>query len=395
MDRAEPPFATVATGDRRPLRPVVQGDDAVDDQADLRRARRRPAEAPLHGRHLRRRDPPQPADRHRLPARRGRPARSRRSSSASAPTARSAPTRPRSRSSARAPTCTPRATSCTTRRSPARSPSRTCASAPSRSARPTSSTTPTSWPATSSGCSAKIDVLEYAKPGATFLLNAPYGPDEVWEHLPGDVQRQLIDKEIDFWVIDALAVAAEVGMGSRINTVMQPCFFQLAGVLPADEAISRIKGFVEKTYAKRGDAIVAAQLRGDRPIARAARATSRSAGRQREHRPAGRDPRMASPTSWRRSPRRLMAGDGDLLPVSALPVDGTFPTGTTKYEKRAIAQEIPIWDPDDLHRLRQVRHRLPARHDPDEGLPERRGRRGARPASCTRSSARGTCPTIA
>ena len=133
-------------------------------------------------------------------------------------------------------------------------------------------------------------------------------------------------------------------MGSRINTVMQPCFFQLAGILPPDEAITRIKGFVEKTYAKRGEAIVAAQLRRDRPLARA---------------PRPRHARVASATSAATTPpvpddvpdfvaritARLIAGDGDLLPVSALPVDGTFPTGTTKYEKRAIAQEIPIWDP--------------------------------------------------
>ena len=104
------------------------------------------------------------------------------------------------------------------------------------------------------GLLGKTKVLESAKHGATFLLNAPYGPDEVWDHLPGGVQQQLVDKEIDFWVIDALAVADEAGMGSRINTVMQPCFFQLAGILPADEAIARIKGFVGKTYAKRGEA---------------------------------------------------------------------------------------------------------------------------------------------
>ena len=104
------------------------------------------------------------------------------------------------------------------------------------------------------GLLGRTKVLESAKHGATFLLNAPYGPDEVWDHLPGGVQRLLIDKEIDFWVIDALAVADEAGMGSRINTVMQPCFFQLAGILPPDEAIARIKAFVQKTYAKRGEA---------------------------------------------------------------------------------------------------------------------------------------------
>ena len=152
------------------------------------------------------------------------------------------------------------------------------------------------------GLLGKMKVLEHAKHGATFLLNAPYGPDEVWEHLPGDVQQQLVDKEIDFWVIDALAVADEAGMGSRINTVMQPCFFQLAGILPPDEAIARIKGFVEKTYAKRGEAIVAAQLRGDRPLAgpprpRPARASSPTTCRRPRRCP------TTCPTSWPASPR--------------------------------------------------------------------------------------------
>ena len=139
--------------------------------------------------------------------------------------------------------------------------------APSPSARPTSSAAPTSWPATSSGCSATLDVLEKARPGATFLLNSPYGADEVWEHLPGGVQRALVDKGIDFWVIDAFAVADEVGMGNRINTVMQPCFFQLAGVLPPDEAIARIKDVraQDLRQARRGGR--RAQLRGHRPLA--------------------------------------------------------------------------------------------------------------------------------
>ena len=119
------------------------------------------------------------------------------------------------------------------------------------------------------GLLGRTKVLESAKRGATFLLNAPYGPDEVWDHLPGDVQRQLIDKHIDFWVIDALAVAAEAGMGSRINTVMQPCFFKLAGILPPDEAIAQIKAFVQKTYAKRGEAVVARNFAAiDRSLAR-------------------------------------------------------------------------------------------------------------------------------
>ena len=193
------------------------------------------------------------------------------------------------------------------------------------------------------GLLGKVKVLETARHGATFLLNAPYGPDEVWDHLPGDVQRQLVDKEIDLWVIDALAVADEVGMGSRINTVMQPCFFQLAGILPPDEAITRIKGFVEKTYAKRGEAVVARNFAAiDRSLERLAHVALGSVTGDVDATTVVPDD---APDFVARITSRLMAGDGDLLPVSALPVDGTFPTGTAKYEKRAIAQMIPIWDP--------------------------------------------------
>jgi pyruvate-ferredoxin/flavodoxin oxidoreductase len=193
------------------------------------------------------------------------------------------------------------------------------------------------------GLLAKAKVLEIARHGATLLLNAPYGPDEVWDHLPGSVQRMLVDKEIDFWVIDALAVADEVGMGSRINTVMQPCFFRLAGILPHDEAIARIKAFVERTYAKRGDAVVARNFAAiDRSLERISHVALGSVTndlRSPIEVPNG------APDFVTRITSRLMAGDGDQLPVSALPIDGTFPTGTAKYEKRAIAQMIPIWDP--------------------------------------------------
>jgi pyruvate-ferredoxin/flavodoxin oxidoreductase len=192
------------------------------------------------------------------------------------------------------------------------------------------------------GLLGKAKVLETAKHGATFLLNAPYGPDEVWDQLPASAQRQLVDKEIDFWVIDAQAVAVDAGMGNRINTVMQPCFFQLAGILPPDEAIARIKQSVEKTYAKRGDAVVARNFAAiDTSLARLS------------HVPLGRisaDEAVAAlvpadaPDFVTRVTARLMAGEGDLLPVSAMPADGAFPSGTTKYEKRAIAQLIPIWD---------------------------------------------------
>ena len=229
------------------------------------------------------------------------------------------------------------------------------------------------------GLLGKTKVLESAKHGATFLLNAPYGPDEVWDHLPGGVQQLLIDKEIDFWVIDALAVADEAGMGSRINTVMQPCFFQLAGILPADEAITRIKGFVEKTYAKRGEATVARNFAAiDHSLERLAHVPLGGVTNGRPTTPPVPDD---VPDFVARITSRLIAGDGDLLPVSALPVDGTFPTGTTKIREAGDRPDDPDLGSRDLHRLRQVRDGLPPRDDPDEGVPDvgGRGRAGRLP----------------
>ena len=192
------------------------------------------------------------------------------------------------------------------------------------------------------GLLGKIKILDFAKPGATFLLNSPYGPDEIWDHLPTDVQQHLVDKQIDFWVIDALAVAAETGMGSRINTIMQPCFFHLSGVLPADEAIERIKGFVEKTYLKRGQAVVDQNFAAiDASIARLGHVKLGPAGTGYALPPIVPD---TAPDFVKNVTAVIMAGGGDQLPVSAFPIDGTFPSGTTKYEKRAIALELPIWD---------------------------------------------------
>jgi pyruvate-ferredoxin/flavodoxin oxidoreductase len=191
----------------------------------------------------------------------------------------------------------------------------------------------------------KMKVLELAKPGATFLLNAPYGADEVWEHIPVEVQRQIIDKNLRFFVIDGVSVAKEVGLGARINTVMQPCFFHLSGVLPSDEAITRIKASIKKAYGKRGQEIV------DRNYAAVDRALEALSEVKVPTSVAG-DLRMAPPVPAaapefvQNVTGKMIAGEGDLLPVSALPVDGTWPTGTARWEKRAIAQEIPIWDPD-------------------------------------------------
>ena len=190
-------------------------------------------------------------------------------------------------------------------------------------------------------------VLDRARPGATLLLNSPYPADEVWAHLPRTIQEQIVAKGIAFWVIDAYKVAREEGMGTRINTVMQPCFFQLSGVLPADEAIAHIKASIEATYGRRGRTMVERNFAAvDRSLAELTPVTvPDDAG------PAAAPPHELAigddePDFVRRVTARLLAGEGDLLPVSALPADGTFPTGTAKYEKRAIATELPIWDPE-------------------------------------------------
>ncbi len=190
----------------------------------------------------------------------------------------------------------------------------------------------------------RVKVLDCAKEGATFLLNSPHSAAEVWDHLPARVRRQIVDKRLRFWVIDAHAIAREVGLGSRINTVMQPCFFQLSGVLPIDEALEHIKASVEKAYGRRGPAIVDRNLAAiDSSLAGLTRVEvpEQPGGDEDDHATVPDD----APEFVRNVTARLMAGEGDLLPVGALPEDGTFPTGTAKYEKRSIAREIPIWDP--------------------------------------------------
>jgi pyruvate-ferredoxin/flavodoxin oxidoreductase len=190
----------------------------------------------------------------------------------------------------------------------------------------------------------RVDVLAHARSGATLLLNTPAAPDAVWHTLPRSVQEQIIKKRIEFWVIDADLVAVEAGMGNRINTVMQPCFFKLSRVLAPEEAIIRVKAAVERTYASRGRTIVERNFAAiDAALGRLARvevpATATSTV------PYGVPVPGNAPDFVQRVTATLLAGHGDRLPVSAFPVDGTFPPGTAKYEKRAIAREIPIWDP--------------------------------------------------
>ena len=189
----------------------------------------------------------------------------------------------------------------------------------------------------------RIDVLNSAEPGAVFLLNSPYSKDEVWNNLPKTVQQQIIDKKLKFYVIDGYSVAKDTGMGSRINTIMQTCFFAISGVLPRDEAIEAIKKSIYKTYGKRGEAVVAknyaavdATLANLHEVVVPAQATSAF-----EMRPAV---PAAAPAFVSDILSHIIAGNGDMLPVSKMPIDGTFPTGTAMWEKRNIALEIPVWD---------------------------------------------------
>jgi pyruvate-ferredoxin/flavodoxin oxidoreductase len=191
----------------------------------------------------------------------------------------------------------------------------------------------------------RIDVLSVAEPGATFLLNSPYGPDQVWDRLPRSVQETIIAKKLRFFVIDAYSVAQALGMGARINTIMQPCFFALSQALPLEKAMAAMKKAIVKTYGKRGEAVVQRncaaidQALGHLHAVRVPDCATSAFDR----RPAVPE---AAPDFIRKVTSPMMVGEGDALPVSALPCDGTYPTGTTKWEKRNIATHIPVWDPD-------------------------------------------------
>jgi pyruvate-ferredoxin/flavodoxin oxidoreductase len=189
----------------------------------------------------------------------------------------------------------------------------------------------------------RIDMLKAAEPGATFLLNSIYGPDEVWDHLPRTVQRQIIEKKLKFYVIDGYRVAEDTGMGARINTIMQTCFFAISGVLPREEAIAAIKHTIEKTYGKRGESVVKKNFAAvDEALGHLHQVKVPAAvSAQFDIRPAV---PAAAPEFVQKVLARIIAGEGDDLPVSAMPIDGTFPSATAQWEKRNIALEIPEWD---------------------------------------------------
>ena len=191
----------------------------------------------------------------------------------------------------------------------------------------------------------RYNILEYAVPEAVFLLNSIYGPEEVWDHIPQEAQKAIIDKNLKFYVIDGYKVAEETGMGQRINTIMQTCFFAISGVLPREEAIAAIKDAIKKTYGKRGEAVVKRNFAAvDQTLENLHEV--QHPGKVTSNKQIGLPVPAEAPQFVREVLGEIIAGRGDNLPVSALPDDGTFPTNTARWEKRNIALEIPLWEPD-------------------------------------------------
>jgi pyruvate-ferredoxin/flavodoxin oxidoreductase len=212
-----------------------------------------------------------------------------------------------------------------------------------------------------------FDVLKYARPGGVFLLDSIYDPEDVWNHLPHEVQQEIIEKQLHFYVIDAHKIASKTGMGARINTVMQTCFFAISGVLPREQAIAQIKRSIQKTYGKRGEAVIQKNfLAVDETLAHLHEVQVPSSSNEQSNQNGNSASKIRQPIALpmlsmlsRRPPvpsqapefvrnvlGPMIVGDGDNLPVSALPCDGTYPSGTARWEKRNIAQEMPVWEPD-------------------------------------------------
>ena len=192
---------------------------------------------------------------------------------------------------------------------------------------------------------AQYDVLDAAVEGATLLINSPYEQSEVWDHLPHAVQEVIIEKRLKVYAIDATGVARKSQLGNRINTIMQTCFFALSGVLPREEAITKIKEFIRKTYGKRGEPVVRQNFAAvdaalahlcEIAIPEAATGTIQLSSKVP----------VDAPEFVRNVTAEMIAGRGDQLPVSAFPEDGTYPVGTTRWEKRNIALDVPVWEPD-------------------------------------------------
>ena len=190
----------------------------------------------------------------------------------------------------------------------------------------------------------KYDMLSNAREGATFLLASPYGPLEVWAHLPEETAKQIVAKKINFYVIDAAKIARENGMGTRINTVMQAAFFRISGILPPDEALNHLKAAAEKTYASKGDAVVRKNIACIEAAADGIRRVTVPAVAPE----APKMPPTVSPDApqfVREVTAKMMAQKGDELPVSKIPIDGVWPVATTQWEKRGVAADVPVWNP--------------------------------------------------
>ncbi|MFP4364895.1 MAG: pyruvate:ferredoxin (flavodoxin) oxidoreductase [Spirochaetia bacterium] len=191
----------------------------------------------------------------------------------------------------------------------------------------------------------KLDMLKNLKKGGTFLLASPYGKDEVWEHLPVEVQKQIIEKEAKFFVIDAFHIAEKAGMGTRINVIMQTAFFKISGVIPEKEAIELIKKAIVKTYSKKGQEIVDKNIATIDLALEGVEAVDYPKSTKGDLHMEAPVPANA-PAFVKEVTGEIIAARGEKLKVSQLPDDGTYPTGTTQYEKRNIAENIPVWEPD-------------------------------------------------
>jgi pyruvate-ferredoxin/flavodoxin oxidoreductase len=191
----------------------------------------------------------------------------------------------------------------------------------------------------------KVEMLEFAKEGATFLLNSPYSKDEVWNKLTGQVQKNIIEKKLKFYVIDATTVARDTGMSGRINTIMQTCYFALSGVLPREDAIKQIKKAIEKTYFKKGQKVIDQNFKAvDATLANMYEVNYPANASAADH-----DLLTVSdkaPDFVKNVTAVMMADHGDQLPVSMMPIDGTYPSGTTQWEKRNVSDLVALWEPD-------------------------------------------------
>lgn len=188
----------------------------------------------------------------------------------------------------------------------------------------------------------KYDILTNAKQGGTFLLNSPYGKDEVWNKIPVEVQQQIVDKGLKFYVIDGIKLGEEIGLGSRINVIMQTAFFKISGIIPLDTALAEIKDAIVKSYGKAGEKVVNMNKKAvDVALENIYEVTPGAVGGDlRIHGAIEGE----APAFVKRTTAAIIEGKGAALPISAMPCDGTFPTGTAKYEKRNIAVNIPVWD---------------------------------------------------